>query len=78
MQSSDIVLPSVGFVKLATVLKIIPVSRSAWYEGISTGRWPPPVKLSKRSVAWRVEHIRYILDHPEEHWCEINETTLPW
>lgn len=31
---------------------ILPMSRSAWYQGIKDGRYPAPVKLSERSSAW--------------------------
>jgi len=31
---------------------IFPMSKSSWYKGIRDGIYPPPVKLSKRSVAW--------------------------
>lgn len=36
---------------------LIPMSRSAWYRGISAGRYPQPVKLG-RSTLWRAEDIR--------------------
>lgn len=36
---------------------IIPMSRASWYAGIKEGRYPKPVKLSERSVAWRKTDI---------------------
>ncbi|HIX40860.1 AlpA family phage regulatory protein [uncultured Desulfovibrio sp.] len=55
-------LPAVGFVRLADVLKLIPVGKSAWYAGIKEGRFPAPVKLNKRASAYRVEDIRALIE----------------
>lgn len=41
---------------------IIPMSRSSWYAGIKEGRYPKPVQLSARSVAWRSEDIDALLE----------------
>lgn len=54
-------LPAEGFVRLPEVLKHVPISRSSWYEGIRTGRFPPGVKISERTVAWKVEDIRALI-----------------
>ena len=37
---------------------IIPVSRTAWLSGVKEGRYPKPVKLSAKSVAWTEQSIR--------------------
>ena len=39
--------------KLPEVLALYPVSRAGWYQGVKDGRYPAPVKLGVRSVAWR-------------------------
>ena len=44
-------LPEIGFVRIRTVLQIIPVSRSSWYLGIQQNKYPKPVKLGPRSSA---------------------------
>lgn len=62
MAASDVTLPAVGFVRLADVLKIVPVGKTAWYQGVKEGRFPAPVKLSKRASGYRVEDIRALLD----------------
>lgn len=54
-------LPQTGFIRLSTVLKVIPVSKSTWWAGIKTGRFPQSVKLSKRITAWRVEDIQQLI-----------------
>lgn len=43
--------------KLPSVLNIFPVSRSAWLAGVKCGRYPAPVRLSVRSVAWRASDV---------------------
>ena len=55
-------LPEIGFVRIRTVLQIIPVSRSSWYLGIQQNKYPKPVKLGPRSSAWRVEDIRELIN----------------
>ncbi|WP_343039224.1 helix-turn-helix transcriptional regulator [Pandoraea commovens] len=54
-------LPSVGFVRLPQVLAAYPVSRSVWLRGVKDGRFPKPVHLGPRTVAWRVEDIRSLI-----------------
>ena len=51
-------LPETGFLRLPAVLAVIPVSKSTWWTGVKTGRFPKPVKLGPRMTAWRVEDIR--------------------
>jgi prophage regulatory protein len=47
--------------RLPTVLAHVPVSRSHWWAGVAEGRYPAPVKLSKRCVAWRSADIRALI-----------------
>ncbi|MCU0925490.1 MAG: AlpA family phage regulatory protein [Hydrogenophaga sp.] len=35
----------------------IPVSRSTWYAGIASGRYPKPIRLSEGVSVWRVSDI---------------------
>lgn len=51
-----------GFMRLPEVLRIIPVSKTAWWEGIREGRYPAGVKLSRRTTAWRTSDIRKLCD----------------
>lgn len=43
--------------RLPQVLARVPVSRATWYSGIKTGRFPRPVYLGPRCVAWRQSDI---------------------
>jgi predicted DNA-binding transcriptional regulator AlpA len=58
-------LPATGFLRLNGVLAPggpIPVSKSTWWAGVKTGRYPKPVKLGPRITAWRVEDIRALIE----------------
>ena len=62
-------LPSTGFLRLSSIIgpgKPIPVSKSTWWAGVKTGRFPKPVKLGPRITAWRVEDIRELIDAKSE------------
>ncbi len=41
---------------------IIPVSSTNWNLGVKAGRYPQPVRLSPRCIAWRAEDIRRFVD----------------
>lgn len=52
-----------GFLRLKEVLTILPISRAAWYAGIQSGRYPPPVSLGgRRSVGWSTLAIKMLID----------------
>jgi prophage regulatory protein len=52
-----------GFLRLKEVLTILPISRAAWYAGIQSGRYPPPVSLGgRRSVGWSTSAIKMLID----------------
>ena len=56
--------PETGFVRLVTIIAPngpIPVSKSTWWAGVKSGRYPRPVKLGPRITAWRVEDIRSLI-----------------
>ena len=58
-------LPPCGFVRLSALVgpnSIIPVSKSTWWAGVKSGRFPQPVKLGPRTTAWRVEDIRKLIE----------------
>lgn len=62
-------LPETGLVRLSQILgnkkngipPIIPVSKSAWWAGVASGRFPAAIKLSERTTCWRVEDIRSLI-----------------
>lgn len=48
--------------RLKAVLALLPISKSAWWQGIRSGIYPAPVKIGIRSVAWRYCDIKRLLD----------------
>ncbi|MEQ1741075.1 MAG: AlpA family transcriptional regulator [Candidatus Nitrotoga sp.] len=66
-------LPETGFLRLTQIIgnpkavppipAVIPVSKSTWWEGVKSGRYPQPVRtLGLRITAWRVEDIRALIE----------------
>ena len=57
--------PLTGFVRLSSILAPkgpIPVSKSTWWAGVKSGRYPEPVKLWLRITAWRVDDLRALIE----------------
>jgi len=54
-------LPEIGFLRLKQVLQLIPISKTAFYDGIQSGIYPKQVKLGKRSSAWKISDIRKLI-----------------
>jgi prophage regulatory protein len=55
-----------GFLREPQVLALFPVSRSSWWQGIKAGIFPRPIKLSKRTIAWRVEDIEALIERASQ------------
>lgn len=63
-----------GFLRLAQIIgdrkrgiqPIVPVSKSTWWAGIQTGRFPKGVKLGSRLTVWRKSDIRQWLEQIHE------------
>lgn len=51
-----------GFLRLPEILKLIPVSKSTWWAGVKSGRFPKSVKLGERITAWRAEDIQAFIN----------------
>lgn len=47
--------------RLQTVLERVPVSRTTWFCGVRSGRFPMSVSLGGRSVAWRQSDIERVI-----------------
>ena len=64
--------PAVGFLRLKQILgdkkanppipPLIPISKSAWYKGILTGKYPKPLMLGTRTAVYSSESIRALID----------------
>lgn len=55
-------LPETGFLRLSQVLKLIPVGKTTWWNGVKSGRFPKPVNLGGRITAWRAEDIKACIE----------------
>lgn len=57
-------LPQIIGDKTATppIPAIIPISRSAWWSGVASGRFPKQIKLSPRISVWRTEDIKKLIE----------------
>lgn len=63
-------LPEAGFLRLSQILgdqkrgipPLFPIGKTTWWAGIKDGRYPQPVKLGRRTTAWRVEDIRALIE----------------
>lgn len=42
-----------SLLRLPQVLKIVPISKSAWWQGCKDGRYPKPIKLGPRTAVWK-------------------------
>jgi prophage regulatory protein len=58
--------PHTGYVRLKSILAPngpIPVSKSTWWLGVKSGRFPQPEKkLGARITVWRAEDIRKLFE----------------
>ena len=48
--------------RLRAVLEIIPISKSSWWAGVKSGRFPKPMKLGPKTTAWRADEIFALIE----------------
>ena len=81
-------LPETGYLRLAQIVgdrkagipAIIPVSKSTWWPGVKSGRFPPAYKLGSRITAWKTSDIKIMIELMEkgEAWADyIARTETP-
>lgn len=51
--------------KKRNIAPVIPVSRSTWWAGVKSGRFPQPVRLGRRCTAWRESDVLALLQRAE-------------
>lgn len=64
--------PDLGFLRLSQIVgnskinppipAIIPISKSTWWAGVKSGKYPQPVKLSPRVTAWRIQDVIALIE----------------
>lgn len=73
----SITLPETGFLRLPQIIgnakaippipALIPVSKTTWWQGVKSGKFPKAVKLGARTTAWRIEDINaYIANQGDQ------------
>jgi predicted DNA-binding transcriptional regulator AlpA len=55
-------LPSEGFVRLRQILRVIPISKSTWWAGVKSGRFPSGRRLGPNTTVWDVQEIRALME----------------
>lgn len=50
------------YLRLKSVLELIPISRSTWYRWIQCGIAPQSISISLRVAAWKAQEIKDLLD----------------
>ena len=41
---------------------ILPISKSSWWDGVKSGRFPKAVKIGANTTVWREDEIRSLVD----------------
>ena len=65
-------LPEAGFLRIRQIIgdpkatpptpPIIPVSKSSWWDGCKSGKYPQPIKLGPRTTVWRASDIYKLIE----------------
>jgi predicted DNA-binding transcriptional regulator AlpA len=50
-----------SLLRLNEVLRRFPVSKSSWWLGVKERRYPAPVKIGRRAVAWSETEINNLI-----------------
>lgn len=48
--------------RLKQVLEIVPVSKSSWWQGIKSGKYPAGRKLGERTTVWLESDIKRLIE----------------
>lgn len=57
--------PEKGFVDIPRILGIFPISKSSWWAGVKTGKYPKPIKHGGRTF-WKAEDILNLIESVEK------------
>ena len=67
-------LPAPGsLLRLRHVLQLVPVSKSTWWAGVASGRFPQGIKLSERVTCWRSEDIARLIEDAAQRGAGAKE-----
>ena len=48
--------------RLKQVLEFVPISKSSWWAGVKSGKYPKPIKLGERTTCWRLSEVMTVID----------------
>ena len=69
--NDDFYLQEKRYLRLNSVLELIPISRSTWYRWIQLGIAPKPTHISLRIAAWKAQDIENLLNEmAEPEWSD--------
>ena len=71
--SIDPQIPSTGYMRLEQIVgnrkkgipPILPICRSSFLNRVKLGIYPQPIRLTERTVAWKAESIRELIQSLE-------------
>ena len=46
-----------ALLRISQVLELIPISRSAWWQGCKSGKYPKPIKIGPKTTVWKASDI---------------------
>jgi predicted DNA-binding transcriptional regulator AlpA len=55
-------LPETGFLRVAEIIKLIPIGKSTWWASVKSGRFKKPIKLYSNVSVWEVEYIKELIE----------------
>ncbi|MEQ1558266.1 MAG: AlpA family transcriptional regulator [Methyloglobulus sp.] len=63
-------IPGTGFLRLAQIVgdvkqeipPLLPISKTAWYNGVKSGIYPKPIQLNPRTTVYKVEDIKALIE----------------
>lgn len=72
MSVSTNTIPVIAFYKIWQIIgnpkavppvpALIPIGKTSFLNGVKSGLYPAPVKLGMRSVAWRVDDVKAMIE----------------
>ena len=56
--------------KKSSTIGYLPISKSAWWDGVAKGKFPKPLKLGPRTTCWREADILAIVKGDSLEFCK--------
>lgn len=69
-------IPKHGLLRLSMVLQLVPVSKTTWWAGVKSGRFPKPVKLGPHTTCWYWQDIQPLVEKPLPPSNEVMVTAI--